>query len=281
MQIQNENNSLSNNMEEIDSIIDDKGTRFQVVSIKKLNGAYNGKLAETIFFAEQARLKAKMIRIILNNTGVRTQAGALYYQIGDISCEAKLGGVTGIVKQAFSGSVTNESIVKPLYKGHGEIWLEPSFKHYILMNLNDEEIIVDKGMFFCCSEGVSVRAVSQKNLSSAVLGGEGLFQIGLKGTGVVILESTVPQSEIVKYHITKNRVLKVDGNFAIARTEGVNFTVTKSDRSLIGSVCNGEGLLNTFSGDGYVWLAPTAPLYKNMNLLGINLTGNSSNNKSN
>ena len=184
-----------------------------------------------------------------------------------------------MVRQAFSGSVTNESMVKPLYKGNGEIWLEPSFKHYIFMSLENEEIIVDKGMFFCCSEGVSVRAVSQKNISSAVLGGEGLFQIGLKGTGVVVLESTVPQSEIVKYHITKNRVLKVDGNFAIARTEGVNFTVTKSDKSLLGTVVNGEGLLNTFSGEGYVWLAPTAPLYKNMNLLGVSITGNSSNNK--
>lgn len=279
MQIQNEKISLANNIEEIDSIIDNRGTKFQVVGVKKLNGAYNGKLAESIFFAEQAGLKAKMVRIILNETGVRTQAGALYYQIGNISCEAKLGGVTGMVRQAFSGSVTNESMVKPLYKGNGEIWLEPSFKHYIFMSLENEEIIVDKGMFFCCSEGVSVRAVSQKNISSAVLGGEGLFQIGLKGTGVVVLESTVPQSEIVKYHITKNRVLKVDGNFAIARTEGVNFTVTKSDKSLLGTVVNGEGLLNTFSGEGYVWLAPTAPLYKNMNLLGVSITGNSSNNK--
>ena len=75
----------------------------------------------------------------------------------------------------------------------------------------------------------------QKNISSTLLGGEGLFQIELTGSGVVILECSVPKSEIVECEISKSEELKVDGNFAIARTKGVNFSVTKSDKSLFGS----------------------------------------------
>ena len=41
----------------------------------------------------------------------------------------------------------------------GEVWLEPSFKHYILLELKNEEIIVDKGMFYCCSGGVDVKNI--------------------------------------------------------------------------------------------------------------------------
>lgn len=58
---------------------------------------------------------------------------------------------------------------------------------------------------------------------------------------VVILECSVPKSEIVECEISKSEELKVDGNFAIARTKGVNFSVTKSDKSLFGSAINGEG----------------------------------------
>lgn len=50
------------------------------------------------------------------------------------------------------------------------------------MELNDESIIVDKGMFYCCSEDITVKGLC-KNISSTLLGGEGLFQIELTGSG--------------------------------------------------------------------------------------------------
>ena len=145
------------------------------------------------------------------------------------------------------------------------------------MELNDESIIVDKGMFYCCSEDITVKGVMQKNISSTLLGGEGLFQIELTGSGVVILECSVPKSEIVECEISKGQELKVDGNFAIARTKGVNFSVTKSDKSLFGSAINGEGFLNTFSGEGKVWIAPTQAMYEKMRY-GLPTNNNSMNN---
>ena len=258
----------------------DGNSEFQILEVNKLEGSMSINQASSLQLAEQKGLKARYVRIIMNNSVIKTEAGALYYYIGQIESQTKVGGVGGFLKKSIAGSLTEENALKPTYGGTGEIWLEPSFKHYILLELKNEEIIVDKGMFYCCSGGVEVRVVSQKNLSSALLGGEGIFQIGLRGTGVVVLESLVPQNEIIQYNIKQGQVMKVDGNFAIARTAGVQFSVTKSDKGLFATAMKGEGLLNTFTGEGSVWLAPTIPVYSRMNQgLASILNNNSSNNK--
>ena len=255
-----------------------KNVDFEVISYNKLKGAQNVNMAQSMFFAEQTGLRAKQVKITLNNGSVKTEAGALYYSKGKIESKTKIGGATGLFKKAVSGALTSESVIKPVYTGTGEIYLEPSFRHYLIMELDNDSIIVDKGLFFCCSAEIDIKAVSQKNVSSALLGGEGIFQIELKGSGIVVLELIVPESEIVSYELKDGEELKVDGNFAIARTSGVSFSVTKSDKSLLGSAINGEGLLNTFKGDGTVWLAPTAPMYKRL-YTGIYFSNASMNNK--
>ena len=70
--------------------------------------------------------------------------------------------------------------------------LEPSFNHFLILQLDKEEIIVDKGMFYCAQGSVTVKPVMQRSISSALGGGEGLFQISLSGTGLVVLECPVP-----------------------------------------------------------------------------------------
>lgn len=270
--------SFDKKMEILDSISDGKNL-FEIVAIPKLEGALNITNAMKLFFAQQSGLKSKMVKITLNNSEIKTEAGALYFYCGNITSKAQIGGIGGLFKKSISGGLTGESAIKPLYSGSGEIWLEPSFAHYIFLELHNESIIVDKGMFYACSGSIDVSACSQKNISSAFLGGEGLFQMKLKGTGVVVLESKVPQSEILKYDISEGETLKVDGNFAIARTEGISFTVSKSDKGLIGSALNGEGLLNTFTGHGSVWIAPTSPIYRKLNYGDLPINNSSMNNK--
>ena len=41
------------------------------------------------------------------------------------------------------------------------------------------------------------KAVMRSNLSSAVAGGEGLFNLSLNGSGVVCIESPCPKEELV------------------------------------------------------------------------------------
>lgn len=271
-------NNLNKNLTVLDKM-SYGGATFEVLAYNELNGAQSINTATSLFYINQSGLKLKQIRIILNDDSIKTEAGALYYYKGKIQSKSNIGGVGGLFKKAVSGTMTSESAIKPSYSGTGEIILEPSYKHYILMELKDESIIVDKGMFYCCSDSINIKSFIQRNVSSAVLGGEGVFQLELSGSGVVVLESDVPQSEIVKYDILPGEEIKVDGNFAIARTSGVTFSVTKSDKSLIGSALNGEGLLNTFSGQGTVWIAPTQPVYNKISLGILPISNSSMNNK--
>lgn len=70
---------------------------------------------------------------------------------------------------------------------------------------------------------MKVEPVMQKNFSSAMAGGEGLFQTKIEGTGIIALEIPVPQDEILKYELTGDR-LQVDGNFAILRSGNIKFS---------------------------------------------------------
>ena len=156
---------------------------------------------------------------------------------------------------------------KPTYEGTGEIFLEPSFGNFALIELEDEEIIVDDGLFYACEEEVEVGSAMQKTISSIVFGNEGLFQTKISGSGIVVLELPVPESEVFKCKIF-NDTIKVDGNMVVLRTGNVKFTVEKSS-SIIGSTTNGEGLLNVYSGVGEVWLLPTKSIYSDIKAMGL------------
>ena len=96
--------------------------------------------------------------------------------------------------------------------------------------------------------------------ASAVAGGEGLFNLSLRGNGVVALESNVPQSELIEVSLD-NSVLKIDGRYAVCWSTSLQFTVERTTKTLIGSAASGEGLVNVYRGTGKVLLAPVTPSY--------------------
>ena len=82
-----------------------------------------------------------------------------------------------------------------------------------------------------------------------------IFNLGIQGKGILCLESPCPREELIEITLN-NDVLKVDGNFAIAWSGSLDFTVERSGKSLIGSAASGEGLVNVYRGTGKVLLAP-------------------------
>ena len=161
--------------------------------------------------------------------------------------------------KALRGSVTGESAIKPEYTGEGYLVTEPTFHHILLLNLDDwnGSVVLDDGLFLACESSLQHKAVMRSNISSAVAGGEGLFNLGITGKGILCLESPSPKEELIEIELN-NDVLKVDGNMAIAWSGSLEFTVERSGKSLIGSAASGEGLVNVYRGTGRVLLAPVA-----------------------
>ena len=120
-------------------------------------------------------------------------------------------------------------------------------------------VVLDDGLFLACDSRVQHKAVARSNFSSAVAGGEGLFTLSLNGSGAFCIESECPMEELVQIEL-ENDVLKVDGNYAVAWSAGLAFTVERSGKSLIGSAASGEGLVNVYRGTGKVLMMPTAKM---------------------
>ena len=245
-----------------------KDTSVQVLQYNTLNGSDDFATARTLYYAKQVGMHLKQVKIELKNGDAVLESGALHFMKGNISADAKAGGLGGLAKKLASSVLTNETTFRPQYHGVGEIYLEPSFGHFAIIQLNGEEVITEKGMFYASDAGVEVGIAMQKNVSSALFGGEGFFQTKLTGKGWCVLVSPVPSSEIVRYQLN-NEKLSVDGNFVLLRKGNIDFRVEKSSKSVLGSLRSGEGLLQTFSGTGEVWLAPTQSIYERIRTWGI------------
>lgn len=242
--------------------------KFQVLEYDKLEGAADIETALGLNIMNDAGIKLRQVRIILQDSAVKLEPGALSYMKGNINIRTKTGGVLGLGKKIFGSKVTGEGMFKPTYEGNGEIFLEPSFGHFALVELEDEEIIVDDGMFYACEDSIEIEAAIQKTISSLSLGDEGIFQVRLKGSGIVVLEIPVPESEVFKCKLS-NDTLKVDGDLVALRSGKIDFTVEKSS-SVIGSLTNGEGLLNVYSGIGEIWILPTKDVYSDLRTMKVN-----------
>lgn len=240
-----------------------KNMKIEIMEYQKLLGGRDPYSSEMMYFMEKQNMKVRQAAIYLTNDSVKVEPGAMSYFQGNLEM---VSGVTpgNLIGRMFTGAVTGEAAAQPEYRGTGMVVLEPTFKHLLTLELQPgEEIIVDKGMFFAAQGSANVSAYMQRNLSSAALGGEGIFQTSIKGPGLVILECAVPMCEIDIIDLN-NDVLKVDGNFAVLRTSGIEFTVERSAKTLIGSAVSGEGLVNVYRGTGQVWLAPTIKVYNSM-----------------
>lgn len=248
-------------------------SKFQILEYENLDGAADVQTALGLNIIKQSGIKLKQVRIILDDSSVKLEPRALSYMKGNIQIKSKTGGLLGLGKKIISSKLTGESTFRPTYSGTGEIFLEPSFGHFALIELEDDEIIIGDNMFYACEDGIEINAAMQKNISSAFLGNEGLYQTRIEGNGIVVLRVPVPESEIFKCVLIDD-TLKVDGNFAILRTGNIEFSVEKSSKSIIGTAVSGEGMVNVYKGTGEVWLVPTKSIYRDLQIRGLNQLNN-------
>ncbi|WP_031473025.1 AIM24 family protein [Agathobaculum desmolans] len=213
--------------------------------------------AQLAYFCNEMNVRKRQVICDVSKASITTQAGAMQWMVGDVNTTTGVKGVGDLFGKALRGSVTGESAIKPEYTGRGMLVLEPTYRHILLLDVAawDGSIVLDDGLFLACESTLRHKAVARSNLSSAALGNEGLFNLGIQGSGVLCLESACPKEELVEVTL-QDDVLKIDGNMAIAWSGSLRFTVERSGKSLIGSAASGEGLVNVYRGTGKVLLAP-------------------------
>lgn len=233
------NPDFLNSVKVIDSAISKNGTVFEIIEYlrsKKVRGTGE---------------RLRQVRIKINDSGVLVQPGDLQFMKGPIRIDVQQNAPSE--SRGFFKSVgTGEASFTSRYSGkYGEIYLDPSYKYFYMLELSDEELILGDGMFYCCEDCIEVSVHTNKDVAVGLLTADGFRQPKLSGSGIAILESNIPFDEVLIYEL-ENDTLKVDGNLAIVIRGNIETKIEKSKK---------EGYLQTFTGNGEVWLAPTKNMY--------------------
>ena len=234
---------ISNFTDNDDVKIISKLGAFQVIEYQRDLSVTPGS-AITAYYSAQMNVRKRQLVCDLSKAHVTVQAGAMQWMLGNVNATTGVRGVGDLLGKAVRGKATGESAIKPEYTGDGILVLEPTYRYLILMDAAEwgGGVVLDDGLFLACESSLQHKAVMRSNFSSAVAGGEGLFNLSLNGSGVFCIESECPREELIEITL-QNDVLKIDGNYAIAWSKSLDFTVERSGKSLIGSVASGEGLV--------------------------------------
>ncbi len=213
--------------------------------------------AQIQYYMYNMDVRRRQLVCDLSKGGVTIQAGAMQWMAGDVQVATGVKGVGDLFGKIAKGAATKESAVKPVYSGTGTLVLEPTYRHLILMNASEwpAGVVLDDGLFLACQNSIKQSISARSNLSSALAGGEGLFNLCLQGNGVFCVESDCPSEELITVELHDD-TLKVDGNYAVAWSASLAFTVERSTKTLLGSAASGEGLVNVYRGTGKVILQP-------------------------
>ena len=173
---------IRNFMENDDvKVIDSLGAFFVVEYQRDLSVI--PQTAMVAYYCNQMNVRKRQVVCDLSKSNVTVQAGAMQWTVGNVKATTGLKGVGDFLGKAMRGSVTGESAIKPEYTGDGTLVLEPTYKHILLLDVGDwnGSIVLDDGLFLACESTLKHKAVMRSNLSSAIAGGEGLFNLGIQG----------------------------------------------------------------------------------------------------
>ena len=93
--------------------------------------------AQTSYFSNLMNVRKRQVICNLAKSPVTIQAGAMQWMIGNANATTGIKGAGDLFSKVVRGKVTGESAIKPEYTGTGEIVLEPTYKHILLINLEE------------------------------------------------------------------------------------------------------------------------------------------------
>ena len=238
------------------NILDENGP-FKVIEYKR-DLSVTPSEAIYKYFSSKMNVRPRQLVVDLSKTtGIYLQAGAMQWMSGSNKLSSGIKGIGDFGKKFIKSKVTGETTAKPEYSGNGYLVTEQTYKHLILLNLDDwnNNLMIDDGLFLAAEKSVDLSVKKRTNLSSAIAASEGLFNTVLHGRGYICLESKIPLKELIIIEM-ENDTVSIDGPMAIAWTSNLELTVERSAKTFVGSAVSGEGLVNVYRGTGKILMAP-------------------------
>jgi uncharacterized protein (AIM24 family) len=187
----------------------------------------------------------QQVEVHLNNSGVILQKGALHRCIGQLTYDIYK--TDNRLKDLLVSFTTDMEFNAPVYKGTGQVYLEPRQKGYFLnytqIELSDsEQWELDDGVFQFCSDKV---VLGTKRLKFRQMAGsnDGKWRIALKavsGQNAIAVTGTPAPARVIE--LKRGETLMADYDMVKGFTNGVEEEYRKL------------GYLGKGGGEGYVWV---------------------------
>jgi uncharacterized protein (AIM24 family) len=193
----------------------------------------------------------RWVKVTLENETVRAERGALNHMVGDIGMDVPV----PRPRDMLVSTVSDESPLRPRYRGTGELFLESTLGGFHIMEMNEgESWVFSKGAYWASESGIELTIVRERLLTS-FWAGEGLFwyQTAARGKGTIVLATQGPVEEIT---LNNGRIV-VDGNYVVGRTAGIKFTIRRAARSYVSHILSGEGYARVYEGTGKLLMCTT------------------------
>ena len=191
----------------------------------------------------------RLLKVELSETSVLARNGAMVAYQGEVRFEHKGGGLGRLLKKAATG----EQLRLMQATGSGEVFLANQAMLVHILRLEGESITVNGRNILAFESGIEWDVTRVKGGTAGMLAG-GLFNIHLKGTGLVAL---ISDGEPVRLDVAEAPTF-ADPQAAIAWSGGVT-TNLKTDvqaKSLIG-LGSGESFQLGLTGQGWVLIQPS------------------------
>ena len=195
-------------------VLDEKGP-FKVIEYEK-DLSVDPSEAIYKYFSSKMNIRPRQLVVDLKKTsGIYLQSGAMQWMSGSNKLSSGIKGVGDFGKKYLKSKVTGETTVKPEYSGNGYLVTEQTYKHLLLLDLNEwnNNLMLDDGLFLAAEKSVELTVQRRTNISSALAASEGLFNTVLVGRGYVCLESTIPYQELIIIEL-ENDMVSIDGPMA-------------------------------------------------------------------
>jgi uncharacterized protein (AIM24 family) len=191
----------------------------------------------------------RLLKVELSATSVMAASGAMVAYQGDVRFEHKGGGLGRLLKKAATG----ESLRLMQASGSGEMFLANQAMLVHVLRLDDDALTVNGSNILAFETGIDWDVTRVKGGSAGMIAG-GLFNIALRGTGLVAL---VSDGEPLRLDVAEAPTF-ADPQAAIAWSGGVttNLKTDMQAKSLIG-MGSGESIQLGFSGQGWVLVQPS------------------------
>ena len=193
---------------------------------------------------------SKLLKASLNQITIQSKVGSMVAYQGDVTFEhAGSGGMSRMIKKA----VTGEGAQLMKISGTGEVFLADQAQDIHLLKLENDAITVNGANLLAFDAGIDWD-IKRVEGAGALMGGGGLYNIELRGTGWVAVISDGPPVLLN----TGDAPTYADPQAAITWASSVQ-TGIKTDvklKDFIGR-SSGESLQMSFTGAGWVLVQPS------------------------